>query len=79
MSNWGYMLMGSVAWTLKAWIALWLPESAGSQGKGAANRKRPSEKNRLLKMEFRTFVNTMMRVPCQVVRTGRRIDCRLMA
>ena len=79
MSNWGYMLMGSVAWTLKAWLALWLPESAGSQGKGDPTSKRPSEKSRLLKMEFRTFVNTMMRVPCQVVRTGRRIDCRLMA
>ena len=27
MSNWGYMLMGCLAWTLKAWLALWLPES----------------------------------------------------
>jgi hypothetical protein len=70
MSNWGYMLMGSVAWTLKAWLALWLPESGGSQRKGDADSKRPSEKSRLLKMEFRTFVNTMMRVPCQVSRRG---------
>jgi hypothetical protein len=79
MSNWGYMLMASVAWTLKAWLALWLPDSAGSQGDSHANGKRASEKTRLLKMEFRTFVNSLMRVPCQVVRTGRRIDCRLLA
>ena len=79
MSNWGYMLMASVAWTLKAWLALWLPDSAGSQGDSHENGKRASEKTRLLKMEFRTFVNSLMRVPCQVVRTGRRIDCRLMA
>lgn len=79
MSNWGYMLMGSVAWTLKVRLALWLPECADSKAKPDANSKRQSEKNGLLKMEFRTFVNTMMRVPCQVVRTGRRIDCRLMA
>jgi hypothetical protein len=79
MSNWGYMLMASVAWTLKAWLALWLPDSAGSQGDIHENGKRASEKTRLLKMEFRTFVNSLMRVPCQVVRTGRRIDCRLLA
>lgn len=73
MSNWGYMLMGSLAWTLKAWTALWLPES------GRWKDRRQSEKSRLLKMEFRTFVNTLMRVPCQIVRTGRRIHCRVLS
>ena len=73
MSNWGYMLMGSLAWTLKAWLALWLPES------GRWKDRRQSEKSRLLKMEFRTFVNTMMRIPCQIVRTGRRIHCRVLS
>jgi hypothetical protein len=29
-------------------------------------------------MEFRTFVNAMIRIPCQVARTGRRIICRLL-
>ena len=73
MSNWAYMLMGSLAWTLKAWLALWLPES------GRWKDRRRSEKYRLLKMEFRTFVNTMMRLPCQIVRTGRRIHCRVLS
>jgi hypothetical protein len=30
-------------------------------------------------MEFRTFVNAMMLIPCQVLRTGRRIVFRLLA
>ena len=73
MSNWGYMLMASLAWTLKSWLALWLPET------GRWKDRRHTEKFRLLKMEFRTFVNTMMRVPCQIVKTGRRIICRLLS
>ena len=73
MSNWGYMLMASLAWILKAWLALWLPES------GRWKDRRASEKSRLLRMEFRTFVNTMMRIPCQIVRTGRRIHCRVLS
>ena len=30
-------------------------------------------------MEFRTFVNFLVRVPAQVVRTGRRLVVRLLA
>jgi hypothetical protein len=30
-------------------------------------------------MEFRTFVNAFVRIPCQVVRTGRKIVHRLLA
>jgi hypothetical protein len=29
-------------------------------------------------MEFKKFVNELMRVPCQIVRTGRRIVYRLL-
>ena len=45
MSNWGYMLMGSLAWTLKGWLALWLRES------GRWKDRRQSEKSRLLKIK----------------------------
>jgi hypothetical protein len=30
-------------------------------------------------MQFKTFLNAFMRVPCQIVRTGRRIVYRLLA
>src|SRR5665213_4414780 len=37
------------------------------------------QKRGLLTMEFRTFVNSLMRVPAQVLRTGRRLVIRLLA
>ncbi|HVX15510.1 MAG TPA: hypothetical protein VHC22_30260 [Pirellulales bacterium] len=37
------------------------------------------EKERLLRMEFRTFANIFLRIPCQIVKTGRRIVHRLLA
>ena len=72
-SNWAYMVMASVAWSLKAWSALWLPEA------GRWKDRRHSEKFKLLKMEFRTFVNTIIRIPCQILTTGRRTVYRLLA
>ena len=73
MSNWAYMVMGSLAWSLKAWAALLLPEQ------GRWQEKHRSEKLALLRMDFATFRQAMMNVPAQVVRTGRRIVCRLLA
>ena len=32
-SNWAYMVMTALAWNLKAWWALWLPEEAAAGGK----------------------------------------------
>ena len=64
ISNWAYMVMASLAWTLKAWFAL------------LARQKERREA--LLKMEFRTFLNAIVRVPTQVVRTGRRIVYRIL-
>ena len=61
------MLMASLAWKLKAWCAVWLQETARRKG------RRRVQKHKLLRMEFRTLVNTMMRVPYQIVKTGRRI------
>ena len=73
LSNWAYMVMASLAWSLKAWFALRLPET----GRWSARRK--AEKRKVLRMEFKTFLNAFMRVPCQIVRTGRRIVYRLLA
>ena len=71
-SNWAYMAMTSLAWNLKAWWALWLPE------KGRWAKKHHAEKRSLLKMDFRTFVNSMMKIPCQIIRTGGRLIYRLL-
>jgi hypothetical protein len=73
MSNWAYMVMTSLAWNLKAWWALSLPE------KGRWAKKHRKEKQTVLKMEFRTFVNYFMKIPCQIIRTGRRLVFRLLS
>ena len=72
LSNWAYMVMTSLAWNLKAWWALWLPET------GRWAQKHRKEKQVILKMEFRTFVNSLMKIPCQIIRTGRRLVYRLL-
>jgi hypothetical protein len=73
VSNWAYMVMASLAWTLKAWMGLLLPE----QGRWADKYRR--QKQQVIRMEFKRFVNGFMRVPAQIVRSGRRIICRLLS
>jgi hypothetical protein len=73
LSNWAYMVMASLAWSLKAWSALLLPED------GRWRAKHREEKRRLLRMGFATFRQALVNVPAQVVRTGRKIVCRLLA
>jgi Transposase DDE domain group 1 len=73
-SNEAYMLMTSLAWNLKAWLALRLPVQ-----KGRWQERHQEQKQKLLRMEFRTFVNRWLRIPCQVLKTGRRLVLRLLA
>lgn len=64
LSNWAYMVIAALAWNLKAWYGLLMP-----------NRERGLE---MVKMEFRRFLNAIILLPCQVVRTGRRIVFRIL-
>jgi hypothetical protein len=73
VSNWAYMVMASLAWTLKAWLALSLPED------GRWARKHREEKQKVLKMEFKRFGQAFLQTPCQIVRQGRRVIYRLLA
>jgi hypothetical protein len=73
VSNGAHMVMASLAWTLKAWFALSLPQC------GRWKEKHRDEKSAVLRMEFKRFVNAFIRVPCQVIRTGRRLVYRLLA
>lgn len=73
-SNWAYMVMTSLAWNMKAWWALWPIEAPG---RWQENQRR--DKTTVLGMEFKTFVNAFVRVPCQIVRTGRRLIYRVLS
>lgn len=73
VSNWAYMVMAGLAWSLKAWAALLLPET------GRWKERRGVEKRRLLRMDFATFSNAVIQMPAQIVRGGRRIVYRLLS
>jgi len=72
-ANWAYMVMAALAWSLKAWFALLLPTS------GRWFDRHEAEREEVLRMDFRTFLNNFMLVPAQVVRSGRRLIFRLLA
>jgi hypothetical protein len=64
LSNGAYMVIAALAWSLKAWLALLQPRSADRQA--------------LLSMEFKRFLQEVVLLPCQVVRAGRRLVYRLL-
>jgi hypothetical protein len=64
VSNWAYMVMAALAWNLKAWYGLLVPD-----------RERGLE---LVRMEFRRFLHTIILLPVQVLRAGRKIVYRLL-
>jgi hypothetical protein len=73
LSNWAYMVMSALAWTLKAWFALRLPET----GRWAA--RYAAEKAAVLRMEFKAFRHAFILIPVQVVRSSRQLVFRLLA
>lgn len=72
-SNWAYMVMTSLAWTLKSWSGLLLPIV------GRHRKKHEAERAQILRMEFRTFLDQFISIPCQILRHGRRVIYRLLS
>ena len=75
-SNWAYMVMTSLAWNLKG------------DGFGAGGRRKRraaggigivARSRTVLGMEFKAFANAFLRMPCLIVRTGRRLVYRLLS
>ena len=64
MANWSYMVMASLAWTLKAWFALLV--------------RRREHRDHLLGMEFRRFLHGLIRIPVQIICAGRQIRYRIL-
>jgi hypothetical protein len=73
-SNWAYMVMASLAWTLKAWCGLLLPVTPGRWEHTHRDQRRS-----IVRMEFKTFAAGLIRLPCQILSTGRRIVYRLLS
>ncbi len=64
VSNGAYMVMAALAWNLKAWYGLLVPD----RERGLA----------LVRMEFRRFLQAIILIPAQIIRAGRRIIYRLL-
>jgi hypothetical protein len=67
------MVIASLAWTLKAWFALLLPiEPRRSEAHQA-------EQVRVLRMEFRSFLQRFIMIPAQIALHARALTVRLLA
>jgi hypothetical protein len=64
VANWVYLVIASLAWNLKAWLAI-----AVGWRRGHALRR----------MEYRRFLHSVMLLPCQVVQTARRLVLRILS
>jgi hypothetical protein len=73
VSNWAYMVMGSLAWSLKAGSALLVPIAPRHGARHAEERRT------LLRMEFATYCAAFIQMPCQLVRSGGRLIYRLLS
>jgi hypothetical protein len=63
-ANWAYMVIAALAWNMKAWFGLLMEDAR----RGHA----------VVHMEFRRFLNLFVKLPCQIIRAGRRIIFRLL-
>jgi hypothetical protein len=63
-ANWAYMVIGCLAWSMKAWLGLVQPKSVQAR--------------QLLTMEYRKFLDEVMLLPCQIITTGKRLVIRLL-
>jgi hypothetical protein len=64
MANWAYMAVCALAWNLKSWLALCLPDA--------------EKRRKIIACEFKSFQNWIINIPCQILKTGRRIVYRFL-
>ena len=71
-SNWAYMVSASLAWSLKAWLGLMIPNT------GRWKEQSLKQKGDILRMRMKRFINAFIRIPAQVLRSERRTILRLL-
>lgn len=64
VSKWAYLVIAAQVWNLKAWLGLALPQKQRAR--------------QILRMEFRRFLQEIIQLPCQILRSGRRLIYRLL-
>ena len=74
-SNWAYMVIASLAWTLKCWSGMLIHPQGHRQQKA----RQAALKHRIIRMEFHTFRQAIIDIPAQIIRTSRRLIYRLLS
>jgi hypothetical protein len=64
-SNWAYMLIAALAWNIKSWHAMMM--------------HRKHDRHGFIRMEFKRFLDTVIRIPAMVLVRARAIVVRLVA
>jgi hypothetical protein len=64
-SNWAYMLIATLAWNIKSWHAMM--------------SHRQTDRHTFIRMEFKQFLHTIIRIPATIIVAARGILVRLMA
>ena len=65
--NWAHMVIGALAWNLKIWLGLLLlPVDA-------------ERADAIIRMEYRTFIDRVIKAPVQILSKARRLVFRLLA
>jgi len=64
VSNWAYMVIAALAWNLKSWYGLMAPDKSVGHA--------------IMRMEFKRFLHSFILIPCQIVKTGRRLVFRVL-
>ena len=57
------MVITSLAWSMKAWYGLLTPNKNLSR--------------QIIRMEFKRFLNSFIKIPCIIIKAGRRLVYRL--
>jgi hypothetical protein len=65
LSNWAYMLIAALAWNIKSWHAMMM--------------HRKEDRHAFIRMEFKRFLDTVIRIPAMVLVRARAITVRLVA
>lgn len=64
LSNWAYMVIAALGWNLKSWYGLMVPDPGAGQT--------------IVRMEFKRFLHSFILIPCQILKTGRRLVFRVL-
>jgi len=64
-SNWAYMLIATLAWNIKSWYAMMM--------------HRTDDRHGFIGMEFKRFLETVIRIPATIIARARAITVRLLA